>query len=150
MTSRCYRALEENKGGVLFLSTRFCQLPCGQKLRQVHAPKPQMLRRKRTPVCLVSILSTSLFLEILQVPDMKNQSLEGRRSDGNLIHVTEDGHEWVVPLVWKMSLRWRNLGCCRGQVTRLRVQVCGPGASHWVWGRGGQEVTWSWGASSGE
>lgn len=32
-----------------------------------------------------------------QAPDMKIYSHEGR-SDGNLIHMTEDGHEWVAPL----------------------------------------------------
>lgn len=53
----------------------------------------------RTQVWLVSILLTLLLLKLLEVPDMKNQSLEGR-SDRTvyLIHVTEDGHDWVAPL----------------------------------------------------
>lgn len=95
MTSRCYRALEEN-GRMSIISVLWLLLVT-TRLEGKTGACPKAKERNRTQVSLVSILLTSLFLEILQVPDMKNQSLEGR-SDGTLIHVIEDGHGWAAPL----------------------------------------------------
>ena len=89
-----------------------------------------MLRRKKTQVCLVSSLSTLLFLEASPVPNVKNQESQGKvrwKSHPRDIRWARMGGTIRIS---KMSLRWRNLGCCRGRVTRLTVQVYGPGANH--------------------
>lgn len=132
MTSRPYRALEENNRMSIVSVHRLRLVSTWPEATMggCMPPKPRMLRRKKTQVCLVSSLSTLLFLEASPVPNVKNQESQGKvrwKSHPRDIRWARMGGTIRIS---KMSLRWRNLGCCRGRVTRLTVQVYGPGANH--------------------